>query len=219
MPGSACPQRAEPPGWSVTSATIPSGIPPSLWAPPHSCARPCTTVWLGGRVDPWRTHGGLVAWLIGRGACGTHGRIDRAAVLRMACVRGRLCGVRTAACPTGPPAFLAVGTVACVGALQWPRWRGPLPRLALRRQLPAASAGDRGSAVALRTWGVRARAASTGGCARLPTWPSADSPLMRIRWEDRTVGESAPSGWRGERVEETGCKKKRCCHKSPLSWP
>ena len=55
----------------------------------------------------------------------------------------------------------------------------------------------------------RARArASTGGCARLPTWPSADSPLMRIRWEDRTVGESAPSGRRGEGVEETGCKRK-----------
>ena len=126
----------------------------------------------------------------------------------MACVRGRLCGVRTATCLTGPPAFLAVRTVACVGALRWPRWWGPPPRLALRRQLPAASAGDRGSAVALRTWGVRARAASTGGCARLPTWPPADSPLMRIRWEDRTVGESAPSGRRGEEVEETGCKRK-----------
>ena len=131
-------------------ALIPCGSEAIL---PHDVARGYFR-----RVDPWRTHGGLVAWLIGRGACGTHGRIDRAAVLRMACVRGRLCGVRAAACPTGPPAFLAVRTVACVGALRWPRWRGPPPRLALRRRLPAASAGDRGSAVTLRTRGVRARA-------------------------------------------------------------
>ena len=167
------------------------------------------TVWLDGQAEPGRAAGVCcVSWPAAEPG-ETPGRIGQAAVFRVPCVRGRLCGVRTAACPTGPPAFLAAETFACVDALQRPRWRGPLPRLALRRQSPAASAGDRGSAVALRTWGVRARAASTGGCARLPTWPSADSPLMRIRWEDRTVGESAPSGWRGERVEETGCKRKK----------
>ena len=207
MPGSACPQRAEPPGWSVTSATIPSGIPPSLWAPPHSCARPCTTVWLSGRVDPWRTHGGLVAWLIGRGACGTHGRIDRAAVLRMACVCGRLRGVRTATCPTGPPAFVAVGTFACVGALQWPRWRGPLPRLALRRRLPAASAGDRGSAVAC----------GPGACARAPPRlvaapgcrPGRQLTLLSCAYAGRTEqlgSRPLPGGgvkkWRKQAVKE-----------------
>ena len=104
--------------------------------------------------------------------------------MRMACVRGRLCGVRTAACPTGPPAFLAVRTVACVGALRWPRWRGPPPRLALRRQLPAASVGDRGSAVALRTRGVRARAprlVAAPGCR-----PGRQLTLLSCAYAGRT---------------------------------
>ena len=125
VPGSACPQRAEPPGWSVTSATIPSGIPPSLWTPPHSRARPCTTVWLGGRVDPWRTHGGLVAWLIGRGTCGTHGRIDRAAVLRMACVRGRLFGGSDRCLPHWAAGLLGRGDVRMRGCPSVAALAGP----------------------------------------------------------------------------------------------
>ena len=61
VPGSAYPQRAGPPGRSVTSATISVRNSAFLWAPPHSGARPCcglATVWLNGRAEPWRAHGG-----------------------------------------------------------------------------------------------------------------------------------------------------------------
>ena len=125
----------------------------------------------------------------------------------MACVRGRLCGVRTAACPTGPPAFLAVRTVACVVALRWPRWRGPPPRLALRRQLPAASVGDRGSAVALRTRSVRARAprlVAAPGCR-----PGCQLTLFSCAYAGRTeqLGSRPLRGggareWRKRAVKE-----------------
>ena len=222
VPGSAYPQRAGPPGRSVTSATnsvrnsaFPVGASPLL----------CSAL-LRSHYRMAEQSGGSMAYP----------RWVSSVADRPRSLGERLVESARPPC-SGYPVFAAASVgfgppPAPLGRRpSWPRRRshawmpfsGRVGGALFRGWRCDASRRLRRPGIGALLWpcgpGARARAASTGGCARLPTLPSADSPLMRIRWEDRTVGESAPSGWRGERVEETGCKKKRCCHKSPLSWP
>ena len=94
-------ERLSPASWtawgrSAISVTISARNSAFLWPPPHSSARPCYR--MAGRSGGARAcRGGLLRSWPAAEPGETPGRIGRAAALRVPCVRGRLCGVRTAA--------------------------------------------------------------------------------------------------------------------------